>query len=738
MAKYKLDATTIEGIVRDALETSIGAPDSDVGLLRQRNLEYYNGEAVGDLAPPEIADRSDFVATTARETVEGMLPQFMDMFVSSDDVVEFESKTMEGEGEATLARKYVNHLFYSQNDGVSILYDAIKDALIQKTGFIKVWAEDVKEDAKQRYEGQNEEALMMLMQDGWELAEEPEQDEKGLSFTVVKNSSRMAVKVGVCAPHSMRVDGNSRWDAEPAMIGEVLYRRRFELQQDGYVVDDAGATTPESEFESLLMLGEARYGDSDSPHKSHDLIKLSECYIKLDADGDGVAEWLKVCLVDDKLAEYEDGSDAIEQVDGHPYVWLNTIPRPHAFFGDCPVDFCIEPQKLKTHTVRAIQDNMFLTVNQRTYVNELADVNVPDLLENRPGGIVRGRGAPGEAIMPIVQPSLGAPAYQFNEFIDDWAQNSTGFTRYSQGTDANSLNKTATGVSIITQKADMRMKLMARFIGVALKQVFAKMLKLAITYQNQDEMVLINGEYIQINPSHFRNDYNLKIKVGLGTGTKEQQVGRIMAMMQAMQAGAAMGVVGPEQVAEAIKLLAEANEFKSPERFVKAPEAPQGPSPEQIQQGMEQLQAQGQQIQEMGGELQRLEQENAQLKQANANKEGDLQIKAQGGQVDAQFKAQELALKERELALKEQEAMFKAQLEQYNAETQRLSAMNSPESAQDGSEARESEKGDTSTAALIAGFQAMLQPKTSIGSLTRMPDGSYQMVKQENINPQGL
>ena len=100
MAKYKLDATMIEGIVRDALETSIGAPDSDVGLLRQRNLEYYNGEAVGDLAPPEIADRSDFVATTARETVEGMLPQFMDMFVSSDDAVEFESKTMEANTKA--------------------------------------------------------------------------------------------------------------------------------------------------------------------------------------------------------------------------------------------------------------------------------------------------------------------------------------------------------------------------------------------------------------------------------------------------------------------------------------------------------------------------------------------------------------------------------------------------------------------------------------------------------------
>jgi hypothetical protein len=529
MAKQKLDALTIEGIVRDALETAIGGPDSDVGILRQRNIEYYNGEATGELAPPEIADRSNFVATTAREVVEGMLPQFMDMFVSSDEAVDFESKTAEGDGQAKMARTYINHLFYTQNDGVSILYDWFKDALIQKNGFVKVWAEEVKEDAKQRYEGQTEEALMMLLQDGWELSEEPEQDENGgLEFTVVKNSERMAVKVGVVAPHSIRVDGNSRWDAEPAMIGEVMYRRRFELEQEGYVVEDAAASTPEDEYEALLMLGEAKYGDSDSPHRSHDLIKVEECYIRLDADGDGVAEWLKVCLVDSKLAIYEDGSDAIEQVDGHPYVWICPVPRPHAFYGDCPVDFCIEPQKLKTHTIRAIQDNMFLTVNQRTYVNMAAEVSVEDLLENRPGGIVRGRGAPGEAFATITQPSLGAPAYQFNEFVDDWAQNATGFTRYSQGTDANSLNKTATGVSIITQKADMRMKMMARFFGVGVKNLFAKMLKLAITHQNQAEMVLVNGEYVQINPSHFRNDFNLKIKVGLGTGTKEQQVGRLI------------------------------------------------------------------------------------------------------------------------------------------------------------------------------------------------------------------
>jgi hypothetical protein len=213
---------------------------------------------------------------------------------------------------------------------------------------------------------------------------------------------------------------------------------------------------------------------------------------------------------------------------------------------------------------------------------------------------------------------------------------------------------------------------MARFFAVAYAKLMKKMLKLSITYQNQEELIKINGEFVAINPSNFTTDYNFKITTGIGQGTKEQQVGRMSMILQTMMPGVQMGVVTPENYANALIELLKANEIQNPEAYVTAQPQPQGPNPEQIQQGMEQLQQQGQQIQQMGGELQRLEQENAQLKQANANKDGDLQIKAQSGQIDAQYKAQELELRERELALKEFEAQSKAQSDQFKAETDRM------------------------------------------------------------------
>lgn len=643
----KLTDEHIESVARQALATSLGAPDSDVSRYRERNLDFYNAEPVGELAPPEIEDRSDFVATDVADTVDGMLPQLMRMFVGSDDAVTFEGQGQPGaEAQAKLATAYVNHLFYVRNDGVGIIHDWFKDALLQKVGFVQVWAEEESDDAKQKYEGQTPEQLAMLLQEGWEPAGDPEVDDNGLlTFTVVKEGKRTCIKVQAIAPSEMRVDSNARWGAEPGMIGRQFHRPRYELEQEGYDLSNvSGGGVIEAETAMIAELGETDDFSYSNPFESHELFEYAELYVKLDRDGDGVAEWLKVCLVGGKLGIYQNGETAIEQADDHPYCWICPIPRAHAFFGDCPADRAIQPQRLRTRTIRAIEDNMLLTVNGRLYVNTAAQVNIDDVLDNRAGGVIRGQGPAGDAVQPIVQPSLGAPAYQFNEYIASWAENRTGFNRYSAGTDQNALNKTARGTELLTAKADMRMELMARFFAVGMKQLFAKMLKLAIQHQNVPEMVAINGQFVPINPSEFRNQFNVKINVGLGNGSKEQQMARIMAIGQLMLGpGVQSGVVQPKHVSELIRLAVESNEFKNPERFVDPEPTGMPPNPQAFQQMQ---QAHEEQLGKMQEELQRLAQENEALKSEKASKAGDIALKGA-----------ELQLKERELDLKEAEAV---------------------------------------------------------------------------------
>jgi hypothetical protein len=652
--RQKMTEQEIEAAACEAMRSAIGGPDTDVGHARLRNIEAYNAEPVGVFAAPEVEDRSDFVATDVADTVNGMLPQIMQIFVASDDAVEFEGRGQPGaEVEAKLATAYVNHLFYVRNDGVAFVHDWFWDALVQKVGFAKVWIEEESEDAKQKYEGQSQEQLVMLMQDGWQLDGQPEQDESGtISFTVKKEARTKCVKMGVVAPHEMRVDVNARWDAEPAMIGQVFYRRRYEWEEDGYDVSDfAGTGTERFDEESAALLGETDDYTNGVPHESHELIKGSEVYIRLDADGDGVAEWLKVCLIDDKLARYADGSAAIEQTDGHPFVCICPNPRPHSFFGDCPADFAYQPQRIRTTTVRAIQDNMILSVNQRMYINTAADVNIDDVLDSRAGGVIRGRGPAGDAIQPIMQPSLGGPAYEFNEYIASWAENRTGYNRYSAGTDSNALNKTKGGMELLTAKADMRMGLTARHFAVGMRKIFAKMLKLAIQYQNQPEMVALGGQFVPINPGEFKNQLRTKINVGLGTGTKEQQSARILGLMQMMQGvGVPAGVVRPQHLAEAIRLYVEANEFRNPERFVDPEPTGMPPNPQAFQQMQQQVE---QDMAKLREQLQQLSQENESLKADKSLDAAKLQLDARKLEVEEVKVGAEL-----EMAQRDQQARF--------------------------------------------------------------------------------
>src|SRR5690606_28455241 len=144
-------------------------------------------------------------------------------------------------------------------------------------------------------------------------------------------------------------------------------------------------------------------------------------------------------------------------------------------------------------------------------------------------------------------------------------------------------------------------------------------------YQNVAEMVAINGEFVPINPGEFRNQFNVKINVGLGTGSKEQQANRILGLIPLIQAGAQAGVVRPQHVAEVIKLYVQALEFKNPEKFVDPEPSGMPPNPEAFQQMQQQVQQQMGQMQE---QLQQAAQENEGLKAEKRAKEGDLVLKA--------------------------------------------------------------------------------------------------------------
>ncbi len=88
----------------------------------------------------------------------------MRVFLSSENPVEYIPTSKEDVAGAEQATKYA-HWKFQQLDGYRLLNDAIHDALVKKTGVIKIWWEDNKEAEIHSYTNVTEEEMLAIVND---------------------------------------------------------------------------------------------------------------------------------------------------------------------------------------------------------------------------------------------------------------------------------------------------------------------------------------------------------------------------------------------------------------------------------------------------------------------------------------------------------------------------------------------------------------------------------------------
>src|SRR6185369_10880238 len=139
MAKMSLD--TLKALISSEQAAAMSAMQSaKLSTEREDAMLYYLGDMSKDM--PAQDGRSKAVSTDVADTIEGLLPQLMDIFAGSDEVVRFEPVGPEDEEGAQQESDYVNHVFMQQNPGFMTLYSFIKDGLLSKVGVVKVWWEE--------------------------------------------------------------------------------------------------------------------------------------------------------------------------------------------------------------------------------------------------------------------------------------------------------------------------------------------------------------------------------------------------------------------------------------------------------------------------------------------------------------------------------------------------------------------------------------------------------------------
>ena len=211
--------------------------------------------------------------------------------------------------------------------------------------------------------------------------------------------------------------------------------------------------------------------------------------------------------------------------DNAPFVTVTPIPMPHRFYGRSISELVEDVQLTKSTVMRQLLDNMYLTNNNRVAIMD-GMVNMDDLLTTRPGGVVRTKQPPNQVMQPLQAQPISQQAFPLLSYLDSVREVRTGISKEVQGLSPDTLNaKTATGVNALMTQTQMRSELIARvFAETGVKDLFKKIFELMVKYQDKEKIVMLNNSYVPVRPTEWKDRFNISIVVGLGTGSKEQQI----------------------------------------------------------------------------------------------------------------------------------------------------------------------------------------------------------------------
>jgi hypothetical protein len=591
-----MDEQKLKVILEAEIDDSIGYVETETVEQRTKAINYYNRYEYGN----EVDGRSKIVTGEVAEVVDGALPQLMRIFAGSDELGRFEPRMPGDEEFAKQATELTNYVFFSDNDGVIILHNWMKDALLQKNGIVKYWWEDSEDPTKEEYKGLNAEELTLLFADGEMELISQETEEVGidpmgmpiLSYNVVIKKKKEVGKVCVenVPPEEFLIAKRDKSIKNAKFVAHRTVKTRSDLIAMGYPQDKVDKMPA---YNDLTYTPErvARYSAGEMPDETQSLdftmqeVELFECYIRTDFDGDGIAELRKVVYAGDQIIDNE-------ETDHIPFASICPIPMPHKFFGQSLADRAMDIQLIKSTITRQILDNLYLTNMPRVTALD-GQVNLDDLLTSSPGGVVRIKSQ--GAVQPLSVPATASQSFPMLDYMDQVLQKRSGVTSTSQGIDPNILqNTTATAIAAMQQAGSGRIEMIARiFADTGVKDLFAGIFHLILKYQDKPRVIRLRGKYVSIDPREWKNNYDVTVNVGLGTGSQDQKMAMAAMVMQKQEQilssqGFANPLVSVGQYRNTLGKFIEAAGYKDSMEFFKEipPELDQQLSQPQPQQPM--------------------------------------------------------------------------------------------------------------------------------------------------------
>ena len=519
------------------------------GEFSTENTKYlaaYLGNKTGEFSA--IPNQSSVVSTDIADVVEADMPSLARIFLGSGDVVTFTPNT-ESEAEIQEAKektKYVNWIVRSQPESFSIIHNWLKDAEIQKNGVVKYFIEEQKDVEVVEYEGVDAEEVQAIIESlkGSKVdkvkVEVSEQEEVEVMGATPNDAATFDIKFRVTTekqkvciinvpPELFLITRNARSLDDAELVGDRVRKTRGELLSEGFdreLIEQLSTIDEEDHRNSNLNTirnedqGGANF-DTNINNWASETVEISDLYVKIDFDGDGIAERRHVMLSGNKVL--------VNEYFNHvPYASLSAVLMPHKAIGRSRAEITYPYQLQKTALQRGINDNIYMVNNPRNVVHP--DVDLDDMLTVRTNGIIRleedTQILPGNAVFPLSIPYIGQQALQVIQYVDSTRAQTTGSLMANQGLEADKLNQeTATRFNGVKDSSDAKIELIARNYGeTGFRKLYEGIAWLVSRYQNSETEFRVLGKALTVNPKAWKYAHHVQSNVGLGAGDNEKSL----------------------------------------------------------------------------------------------------------------------------------------------------------------------------------------------------------------------
>lgn len=530
----------------------------DLSQERMKSTYEFAAVPAGHLAPQGV---SAIVDSSTTETVEAYTAIICDLFLNNGKLARFlpVKDNPKSHKDAHQASMLTNYCLFKQNEGWTELQTWVKSALLWKNSIIRWdYVEDYAVDFEE-YDNISQDRLDELLSDDdveivgdlqYEASVSTEGDGE-LTYVNVRlrrTIDKSKVKIENVAPEGFRISREATSLEDASFIGIETQLTRSEIRKqwpdiaenisedewNGMGDGDSWNSYSSEQAARKLVVGDSYQSNSTSSSyalEANREVTVTECWLKVDRDGDGIAELKHIVSVGTFILHEED-------VDMVPLASLSPIDIPYEFYGLSIADMTRSSTLASTAILRGFVENTYLT----NYSPKLADPNVVDFsaLQNmKPKQIVPTNGNPNGAVAALPPETISTGTVPLMQHLQSIKEQATGMSKAAQGLNdslyvsGNSESK----VAAVQSASQKRIQHIARrFAETGLKRLSSGVYQCIRKNMNTVD-ANYQGIFTSIVPKELPRFMDCEIFIDLGENSNANKIKKLQQVGQTILPG---------------------------------------------------------------------------------------------------------------------------------------------------------------------------------------------------------